>query len=141
MSQQMTIGTLSRATGVKVSAIRFYEQIGLLPTADRTHSNRRVYGASELLRLRFIRHARELGFDVEAVRQLIQLAQDRDRSCAEIDEMTKAHLAQIDSRISRLQSLRIELQRMLDQCSHNIVAECRVIEILGDHDQCMHDSH
>jgi DNA-binding transcriptional MerR regulator len=70
---EMAIGTLARQTGVKVPTIRYYESVGLLPAAPRTQSNRRLYGAEAVRRLRSIRHARELGFEVEAIRELLAM--------------------------------------------------------------------
>ncbi|NJO54658.1 MAG: MerR family transcriptional regulator, partial [Bacteroidales bacterium] len=75
--RSMSIGELSRQTGVKVPTIRFYEEIGLLPPPPRTASNRRVYGTDAVQRLSFIRHARELGFEVEAIRALLRSAASR----------------------------------------------------------------
>ena len=89
MNSPVSIGVLSREAGVKVPTIRFYEQIGLLGTAERTTSNRRVYDHKSLKRLRFIRHARELGFPVDQVRQLLDLADHTDRSCAEVDAIDR----------------------------------------------------
>ena len=75
--QSVSIGALSSETGVKIPTIRYYESIGLLDAADRSASNRRLYGPDDTRRLRFIRHARELGFEVEAIRQLLALAADQ----------------------------------------------------------------
>lgn len=74
--KSLPIGALSQQTGVKVPTIRYYEGVGLLPAPDRTESNRRTYGPDAVSRLRFIRHARELGFEVDAIRQLPALADD-----------------------------------------------------------------
>lgn len=116
MNEPISIGALSREGGVKIPTIRFYEQIGLLGTAERTTGNRRVYDHKSLKRLRFIRHARELGFPVEQVRQLLDLADHSERSCAEVDAIATAHLAEIKGRIERLEALRDEISRMLDMC-------------------------
>lgn len=73
----LTIGKLGEAAGVKVPTIRYYEQIGLLPEPDRSAGNQRLYGQSALDRLAFIRHARELGFPLDAIRDLLSLVMSR----------------------------------------------------------------
>lgn len=138
---ELSIGALAAQTGVKVPTIRYYESIGLLPAPPRTDGNRRAYDAAAARRLRFIRHARELGFEVEAIRQLLTLAQTPEQSCHAADDLARLHLADIDSKIARLQSLRGEVARMLDECAQGRARTCRVIEVLADHDQCLHDAH
>ncbi|RYG20227.1 MAG: MerR family transcriptional regulator [Caulobacteraceae bacterium] len=140
MSQGVTIGGASRSCGIKVPTIRYYEQIDLLPSPPRTEGNRRLYEESDLKRLRFIRHARELGFEIEPIRELLALAGDPSGSCASADGLARSHLAAIDHKIARLAALRAEVARMAD-CPHGSSAECRVIEVLGDHAECLHQSH
>lgn len=137
----LPIGAVARETGIKVPTIRYYEDIGLLPAPDRTGSNRRSYDPESVRRLRFIRHARDLGFEVEAIRQLLDLADQPERSCAEVDGIARTHLAEIDHKIARLTALRAEVKRMVDEGEHGRVAECRVIEVLGDHAACLHEAH
>ncbi|MER2268378.1 MerR family transcriptional regulator [Methylobacterium oxalidis] len=137
----IAIGELSRRTSVKVPTIRFYEERGLLPMPARTEGNRRTYGEAAVRRLRFIRHARELGFEVDAIRTLLDLAGQPDRPCAEADVIARRHLEDIDDRIARLTALRTEVQAMLDSCACGQVRECRVIEVLADHGKCLHDHH
>lgn len=141
MAKPMPIGALAGETGVKVPTIRYYESVGLLPAADRTESNRRTYGAKDVRRLRFIRHARELGFGVEAIRQLLRLADEPDRPCHEADVIARTHLSDIDHKVARLTALRSEVQHMVDQCAHGQIRECRVIEVLADHGECPHAQH
>ena len=137
----LTIGKLSRLTGVKVPTIRYYEQIGLMPAAERSAGNQRLYGAEAQLRLSFIRHARELGFPPGAIRDLLDLSDQPDQSCAAADAIARAQLAAVRSRIARLQALADELTRMIRDCAQGTVATCRVIEVLGDHRLCAHDRH
>ena len=92
---EITIGEAARRSGVKVPTIRYYEQIGLLPQPPRTTSNRRLYGSADLSRLAFIRHARELGFEIEAIRTLLQLQESPGQSCAAVDTIAKARLAEV----------------------------------------------
>lgn len=128
----LTIGRVAKAAGCKVQTIRYYEQIGLLPRPARSRGNQRLYGQSDIDRLAFIRHARELGFPLEAIRALLSLADTPEQSCAAADSIARAQLEAVEQRISRLLSLRAELQRMLEQCQGGRIAECRVIEALGD---------
>ena len=141
MRGAMPIGAVAKATGIKVPTIRYYEDIGLLPAPERTDSNRRSYGAASVQRLRFIRHARDLGFEVEAIRQLLDLSDQPERSCAEVDVIARAHLTEIDDKIARLTALRAEVKRMVDEGEHGHVAQCRVIEVLGGHTSCLQERH
>lgn len=138
MSNDVSIGAAARASGVKVPTIRFYEQIGLLSAPPRTEGNRRLYGQADLRRLAFIRHARELGFEVDAIRALLALQDEPGQSCAAADEIARSHLAEVERRLASLTALRKELKRMITECSHGKVGECRVIEVLADHGECHH---
>jgi len=137
----LSIGELSRRTSVKVPTIRYYEQIGLMPLAPRTEGKQRRYGVEEVARLNFIRHARELGFEVEAIRELLELSGRPDQSCAEADRIARRHMVEVERRIEQLTALRAELQHMVEECSHGRVGECRVIQVLADHSQCEHEHH
>jgi DNA-binding transcriptional MerR regulator len=137
----ITIGDLSKASGVKVPTIRFYEQIGMFPVPVRTQSNRRMYDDQDVQRLRFIRHARALGFDLDSIRALQSMAAEPQSSCHNADSIARRHLADIDRRILQLTSLREELQRMVSECGGGRMSECRVIEILANHDLCQLGDH
>lgn len=132
----LTIGTAARQSGVKVPTIRYYEQIGLLPDAPRSGSNRRLFAPGDVRRLIFIRHARELGFDLNAIRALLSLHDHPDQSCASADSIASARLAEVQGKIAGLQALAAELERMLAGCAHGRVETCRVIETLADHSLC-----
>ncbi|WP_127090508.1 MerR family transcriptional regulator [Aquabacter cavernae] len=138
MSRDVSIGAAAKASGVKVPTIRFYEQIGLMPELPRTDGNRRLYGPEELRRLTFIRHARELGFEIDSIRTLLVLQDDPGQSCGTADEIARARLAEVELRIASLTALKEELVRMISECSHGQVGQCRVIEILADHGECQH---
>ena len=97
------IGDVARRTGVKVTTIRYYESIGLLPRPERTASNRRTYGEQLLQRLSFIRHSRELGFEIPAIRELLILADSPTASCADADSIARQRLHEIDSKLERFQ--------------------------------------
>ncbi|WP_043827908.1 MerR family transcriptional regulator [Cereibacter sphaeroides] len=135
----LTIGKLAEAAGVKVPTIRYYEQIGLLPPPERSAGNQRLYGHRAEERLAFIRHARDLGFPLEAIRDLLSLSDRPDQSCEAADAIARAQLSAVRARIGRLRALEAELERMIGQCAHSTIADCRVIEVLGDHAHCVHE--
>lgn len=135
----LTIGKLGEAAGVKVPTIRYYEQIGLLPEPERSAGNQRLYGAKALDRLAFIRHARALGFPLEAIRDLLSLSDRPDQSCAAADIIAKEQLEAVKARIARLTALKAELERMITQCAQGTIEDCRVIEVLSDHALCAGD--
>lgn len=127
----MKIGELGLATGTKVETVRYYEKIGLLPPPGRTAGNYRAYSSDHLARLSFIRRARDLGFTLEAVRELLTFSDDKAQSCEAVDFIARAHLTEIDCKIADLQALRSELARVLGSCSNGTVADCKIIESLA----------
>ena len=129
-SKLLSIGQLARASGCKVPTIRYYEAAGLLPRPGRTAGNQRRYTADDLARLRFIRRGRSLGFPLATIGALLALADDRARPCAEVDGIARMQIAAIDRRIAELADLRAQLGRMLAQCRHRTVADCRVLATL-----------
>ena len=133
VSDDLTIGRLAREGGCKVQTIRYYEQIGLMPAPARTEGNQRRYGPRHAQRLAFIRHGRELGFPLDAVRELLSLSDDADRSCVAADAIARDHLVAVERRLARLTALKTELERMIEQCRGGSIADCRVIEVLADH--------
>lgn len=141
MNGDLTIGRVAEAAGCKVQTVRYYEQIGLIPAPPRSSGNQRVYDSSAVHRLTFIRHARELGFPLQAIRDLISLSDNPDQSCEAADVIAKAQLDEVDLRIRRLGALRNELERMVEQCKGGRIADCRVLEVLSDHSLCETDDH
>src|SRR5690606_30015739 len=94
-------------------------------------NGRRVYGEADVRRLGFIRHARDLGFDLQSVRTLLALQEQPEASCTDASRIAQAQLDEVERRLSKLQSLRAELSRMVAECQKGVVAECRVIEALN----------
>ena len=125
----LAIGYLAKKTGTKVQTIRYYEQVGLMPEPGRTDGGQRRYGNAELDRLSFIRHARQLGFSLDAIRELLDLS----------DHPARCQLKQVEQRMARLEVLRLELERMIEECSGGRAADCRVLEVLRDHSECLTD--
>ena len=135
----LAIGALSRQTGTKVQTIRYYEQIGLMNEAGRTSGGQRRYFEKDLDRLAFIRHSRQLGFSLDSIRELLKRSDNPSRSCAEVDSIARRQLRQVEQRLKRLQSLKKELKRMVAECEGDSVADCKVLEVLRDHSECLTD--
>lgn len=136
----LTIGDLSRRTGVKIATIRYYEQMGLIAAPERSQGNQRHYSGPELERLMFVRHARELGLSIDAIRELIDLSGHPERPCADADRIVREHLSAVRQRISRLRRLERELARIASECDRATVRDCYVIRALADHALCA-DEH
>lgn len=119
-------------TGIKVVTIRYYETIGLLQPASRTLGNYRSYTLAHIVRLRFIRRCRDLGFTLDQVRDLLRLSSAGNQECSEVVCITARHLEEIEQKISDLTRLASELRRLSQCCPGNsIIAECRIIEALS----------
>ena len=135
-----SIGELSRRTNVKVPTIRYYEESGLLDAPERTEGNQRRYDAAGLERLSFIKHARDLGFSIEAISELIELQGRPDRSCQAATEIAVSQLSDVRAKIKRLKALEKELVRISKGCDGEGVSEdCYVLASLADHQLCRHE--
>ncbi|WP_127558728.1 MerR family transcriptional regulator [Saccharospirillum alexandrii] len=137
--QHYSIGQLAKRLNCAVQTLRYYESIGLVAPPHRTEGNQRRYSDAHLNQLRFIRHARELGFSLEAIKSLLRLSRHADEPCHEANAIAEEQLTAVRSRIARLQALEEELSRMVGVCEGNTVAHCRVIEVLENHALCLHD--
>ena len=132
-----SIGQLSKLTQVKVPTIRYYEEIGVLEPIERTEGNQRRYDDAGLERLSFIRHARELGFSIEAISSLIELQSHPDRSCCEATDIAIAQLTDVRLKIKKLKMLEKELSRISTGCDGaGVSADCNVLKALADHKLC-----
>jgi DNA-binding transcriptional MerR regulator len=136
VAKKRTIGRLSKEAGVKVTTIRYYESIGLMSEPDRSYSGQRIYQKDDVERLNFIRHARELGFSVEAIRELIELQNQPDQNCDVADEIANRHLLDVSRRIRQLTELENELKRMIKSCQGGHIGTCSIIASLSDHENC-----
>ena len=127
----LRIGELARAADTKVVTIRYYERIGLLAAPDRNAGNYRSYDAGALDRLRFIRRCRDLGFSLDQVRELLDLASDVERPCADVDRITASHLDKVERKIADLQALARELRRISESCTGGgTISSCRILEAI-----------
>ena len=127
----MNIGQLARVADTNAETIRYYERIGLLPPPPRTAGNYRDYATVHVSRLTFTRRARDLGFSIEQVRTLLDLADQKEQSCEAVDAIARDHLAEVKRKLADLGALRRELESMIGQCRHGTVGECRIIEALA----------
>ncbi len=135
-----SIGEISRRTGVKVPTIRYYEEMGLLSAPERTTGNQRRYGGAELQTLAFVKHARELGFSIEAISQLIELHHHPDQACKAATDIAQGQLSAVRSKIEQLKALEVELNRIAQSCDGGTVSgECHVLASLADHSLCETD--
>ena len=127
----MQIGQAARASGVSAKMIRHYEAIGLIPAADRRSSNYRDYDHADVHRLGFIRRARDLGFSMTEIRDLLRLWGDDSRSSADVKQLAVAHIADLDARIRLLTEMRGTLATLAAACDGDSRPHCPIIESLA----------
>ena len=124
------IGELSRRTGCHIETVRYYERIGLIPAAER-RGRYRSFRREDVLRLRFIHRARELGFSLTEVRALLALgSQRRPRSCRQVQGLATAHVRAVRTKIADLQRLADVLDAAIARCNDGESSHCPIIEAL-----------
>lgn len=126
----MTRGVLATKAGVNSETIRYYEQVSLLPQPARSPGGHRIYGGEGLRRLRFIRRARELGFSLNQIRDLLNLVDEERLTCAAVLERATDHLQDVKARIADLKRMERTLKSIMDQCSGDSRPECPIIDAL-----------
>ena len=135
-AMSLKIGALAARAGVNAPAIRYYEEIGLMPRPSRQDGGQRTYEAADLRRLTFIRRCRDFGFSIEQVRNLVGLTRDRTRTCTEARDLTLDHLREVRTKLAELQALEQSLTDFLQKCEHACAggpgAECPVLDELAD---------
>ncbi len=127
----MNIGEAASASGVSAKMIRYYEQIGLLPEAKRGANGYRYYADTDVHMLRFIRRARDLGFSLEQVEQLVALWRDQHRASAEVRAIAQEHLRELEEKIADLESMRRTLQHLIHECQGDQRAACPILDDLA----------
>jgi MerR family transcriptional regulator, mercuric resistance operon regulatory protein len=130
-SDGSSIGTLSKQTGCNIETIRYYEKAGLLPVPARSPAGYRRYGSPHLRRLTFIRRARALGFSLEEVRKLLQLADERKRPCHKVRVVAGVHLKDVQAKIADLRAMERVLRETVAKCSSGRSPDCPLIESLS----------
>ena len=127
---QMVIGEAARASGVSAKMVRYYESIGLVPTATRTGGGYRTYGTREVETLRFIRRARDLGLSMERIKLLVGLWHDRERPSREVKRIAQAHLSELRTKIADLSAMCATLEELADACHGDQRPECPILRDL-----------
>ncbi|MEA3252929.1 MAG: helix-turn-helix domain-containing protein [Pseudomonadota bacterium] len=125
-------GELAKRTGCNIETIRYYERIGLLPDPPRSANGFRSYEERHLTRLTFIRRARELGFTLEEVKDLLRLVDGGHYTCAQVQELALRHADEIQRKINDLHRMQGALKEMAAQCSGKEVPMCPIVEILSE---------
>jgi Cu(I)-responsive transcriptional regulator len=127
----MNIGEAARAAGVSAKMIRNYEQIGLIPAADRTEAGYRQYGARDVAVLRFVRQARLLGFSMEQIAGLIGLWSDRTRASRQVKQLAQQHLDDLERKLRELTEMKAALEALVAQCTGDDHADCAILDRLA----------
>lgn len=127
----MIIGQAAAETGVSAKMIRYYESIGLLPAAQRTEAGYRVYSAADLHTLRFIRRARDLGFSMEAIAELLALWRDRSRHSADVKRLAEAQISALTEKIAAMQAMVGTLSHLAHCCHGDARPDCPILEELA----------
>ena len=128
---QMNIGVAAARSGVSAKMVRHYESLGLLPAVPRTESGYRRYGERELHTLRFIRHARALGFSMAEIAELVKLWQNRRRASADVKRIALAHIADLDRKMVELEAMKSTLQRLASCCYGDQRPDCPILDELA----------
>jgi MerR family transcriptional regulator, mercuric resistance operon regulatory protein len=128
---EIGIGEVSRRTGCNIETIRYYERIGLVPKAERTASRYRIYARADVQRLIFVRRARELGFTLDEIRDLLRLAADVPDACAAVRDVAAGHLGDVRAKIADLRKMERTLAKAVSQCERGERPGCPVIDALS----------
>jgi MerR family copper efflux transcriptional regulator len=129
-----TIGEAAKQAGLPAKTIRYYEDIGLVRPSGRSAGGYRLYDARDVRTLQFIQRARELGFSVKEVRELLALWQNRQRSSADVKAVARAHIADIDRRMAELQGMRDTLAHLVERCHGDDRPDCPILADLAGED-------
>jgi Cu(I)-responsive transcriptional regulator len=127
----MNIGEASRASGVSAKMIRYYEATGLLTAAPRSAGNYRTYTEADVHTLRFVRRARDLGFDMAAIARLLALWRDEHRSSAEVKRVAGDHIAALRQRIDQMQAMLRTLEHLSQHCHGDARPDCPILDDLA----------
>ena len=127
----LSIGDLSRHTGVNIETIRYYERIGLLPAPPRSQGRQRLYDETHRQRLAFIRRSRDLGFSINDTRDLLGLARGHNLTCAQVKALTEQHVADIRAKIRDLRKLDQVLSQLAAKCKGSCVPDCPILDTLA----------
>ncbi len=132
--QAMNIGEASRASGVSAKMIRHYESLGLIPPAERSDAGYRRYAANDVHLLTFIARARDLGFSIAEITQLVGLWQDRGRSSAKVKALALEHMQRLDRKVRELLEMKATLGELVKSCHGDERPECPILDSLATND-------
>ncbi|MBL9051181.1 MAG: Cu(I)-responsive transcriptional regulator [Tabrizicola sp.] len=127
----MNIGEAAQASGVSAKMIRYYEETGLIPPAGRTGSGYRTYGPKEVQILRFVRRARDLGFPMEKVSDLLALWRDRDRASGDVKRLAEAQVKALEVRIREMEEMKAALEHLVHACAGDDRPDCPILDDFG----------
>jgi Cu(I)-responsive transcriptional regulator len=127
----MNIGDASKATGISVKMLRYYEDIGLVRPAQRTESGYRVYSDRQIATLRFVRRARDLGFQVKQIAELLDLWQNGSRASADVKALALAHVRELEQRRRELDAMIDTIEHLAHSCQGNDRPDCPILADLG----------
>lgn len=128
------IGQAANASGVSAKMIRRYEEAGLIPKASRSLSDYRVYNDKNVIMLRFIRHARDLGFSAKQISGLLSLWSDQARSSSEVKSLAVEHIELLDQKITELNAMKSELTRLVNCCHGDERPDCPILDNLAQNE-------
>lgn len=130
----MNIGQAAERSGVSAKMIRHYESIGLVERARRTDGGYRIYDTNDIHTLRFIRRARDLGFSMKEIGQLLGLWRNRRRASGDVRRVAQQHISELDHKIEELQAMRRTLNALVESCHGDRRPDCPILDDLaGDH--------
>ncbi len=135
----MNIGDASKASGISAKMIRYYEEIGLIPPAGRADSGYRTYGPADIHRLHFIRRARDLGFSVAEINNLLNLWNDQSRQSAGVKRLAEQHIAELNRRIGNMRQMAQSLKALIDSCAGDHRSDCPILNELQQPDPGLQD--
>ncbi len=128
----MNIGKLAQESGVSAKMVRHYESIGLIASGTRSPAGYRIYGERDVHLLRFIRRARDFGFSLTQIRQLLSLWDDKERASAEVKALANQHVAELDTKINALMEMRTTLAELADACCGDTRPDCPILNRLAE---------
>jgi MerR family mercuric resistance operon transcriptional regulator len=131
-ANNISIGKLSKRSGVHIETIRYYERIGVMPRPPRTEGGHRVYDEDKIKRLFFIKRSRELGFSIKEITALFDLVDSGNYTCAEIHERTTMKLLSVQQKVADLCRLERVLKNMVSECSRGDLPDCPILDTLFD---------
>ena len=134
MESRMNIGEAAKASGVSAKMIRHYEQVSLIPAVARTEAGYRQYGDADVHTLRFVRHARDLGFSITEIGELVGLWHNRKRPSRQVKALAQAHIQELEQKTQELLAMKATLEHLVHRCHGDDRPDCPILETLASND-------